>query len=626
MLTNRQKEIIIFLLDENKSLTNRQLAERFQLSDRTIRNDIRAINEECRKDGHAITADVEGYRIRKKDISYFIQFSKINHQDIYESGFNREILILFELLWMEGPVKLDELAALSFLSHSTLVKSLGSCRKNELAGTPVSLVNSRQGIYLSGSESQKRDLIGKVLQSGYEKHQIEVVKQVLISLEIITNEDFLWLYDHMINSFNAQKIILTDKGMFLFTLECLILFNRIRNQFLLEPDYFSDDPVLALRYDEFERRFDVRLEEKERKYISSRIAVRSNITSSNLRQKEIREVTDAFLNELSGAYNISRSAIDPYLDGLENHLSAMIDRIENHIETDATMVNEIRLQYPYAFECSTAVIPLLNKYMGVAVSEAEIGYIAVHIAVILNSLRRKQKALVLCGSGIGTGMLISQRINTYFANQIDVVGPYPVYELRELLQREPDIDLVISTVPLPADTGRVPVLQISPVFSQRDFMKTASFLSSRRYSSGPPDPESYEPDKDLFFIFNKGETDETILRAMAEKMREKGLIEAVESFLSSIRERERLYSTLYGRIWLPHPMKVMAVRTGIACAVVQSGGKYDLVFLLSVRREDTRCFQIFYDKILALMDSPERVDELKSVSDFDQFVRLYHQI
>lgn len=61
---------------------------------------------------------------------------------------------------------------------------------------------------------------------------------------------------------------------------------------------------------------------------------------------------------------------------------------DHHVEMDHTMVDKMRMQYPYAFECATAILPLLKKNLGISVTEAEISYIAVYLAIILNSAEK----------------------------------------------------------------------------------------------------------------------------------------------------------------------------------------------------------------------------------------------
>lgn len=619
MLSHRQLELIQYLVQQNHPVIGKDLAVRFAVSDRTVRSDINVINDAFERFHYRIRADRKGYFISAPDRNWFREQTMHENDIVADSVRVRMGRVLFTLLWLEMPASTDEIAECIYLSRSSTVKILQQI-KAYLADTgSVSLVYSHQGIRIEGRESARRDLIGRFLFDCYVHDEIGSIKALLIEMKLIRKTDFLWLYDCLIQCLNEQQMTLSDRGMYLFTMELLLVIQRISAGFNIEENYEVTLSDLPLPYESLEKHFCISLSDEECAYISSRMAERHQIRHCCGNVDKVRKTIETFIDELEHTWGIQNDALAPYRKGLEEHLSSMIDRLHHHVEMDHTMVDEMRMQYPYAFECATAILPLLKKNLGISVTEAEISYIAVYLAVILNSGEKKLQAIVLCASGVGTGILLRRRLENYFGSQLDLHGPYPVYQLPMLLQERPDADLVISTVPVSGNTS-VPVLQVSPVFSLEEQNRLRRFIQTHIRMIQTDDMLFLQPD--LFYQFDDSVSREQMLEIMAAGLEKKGMVKDAQSFVASIREREELYSTVYGRIWLPHPINAIAIQNGAAVAVVHNQD-IELVFMLAVPRENTEAFSSFYNKILLLLDKPEWIDRLQEADSFFGFLEIY---
>lgn len=626
----RQKEIIQLLISRRRSVTNRELADLFQVTDRTIRNDINHINREYLKQGRQILSGTDGYHISRQDISFFsreIESEEVLYPEVFESPRLRSVRMLFRLLWMSEPVIIDDLAESMYSSRTTTIKDLRAMQRDWLDGSGVTLENGRYGLKIAGEESRIRDLIGRLLFEAYEKNEINTIRYILSVQGIAKEDDFIWLYDHLIDCLNRSGIFLTDRGMYLFTLENLIMISRIREGFLMEEE--PEDTMINLPdlgFEILEEHFDVFIDELEKNYIAVRIAGRNQLNIDFDQQRESYDhIVDEYMTVLHEQYRIGSDILDQYREGLSSHLFALIERIRQNIQVDATMANDIRIMYPYAFECSSAVIPIIQKHTGLNVTEGEIGYIAVHLAVILESLKRKVKVLVLCASGVGTGMLIKKRLNENFGSRIMIAGPYPLYQMKRCLNEDPEIELIVSTVPVMSRIT-VPVLQISPLLDENDIQNLKHYLIRLEAAETEENTVDTIMDNASFHIFENGEDQTVMLEIMAADLEKAGKIPDAGVFLKSVREREQMYSTVYGRIWLPHPMRILALDSGISCAVVRRHPRIDLIFMLAVRREDTAAFNSFYNHVLTLLDNPEQMKKLLSARDFDAFLETYHSL
>ncbi|MCB6745976.1 transcriptional antiterminator, partial [Anaerostipes hadrus] len=67
-----------------------------------------------------------------------------------------------------------------------------------------------------------------------------------------------------------------------------------------------------------------------------------------------------------------------------------------------------------AGECIEAVIHR-------KVNEDEISYLAIHIAIALERMRKKKRVLVVCETGVGSAKILSYQLENRFANEIEIV-------------------------------------------------------------------------------------------------------------------------------------------------------------------------------------------------------------
>ena len=621
MLSNRQFNLVEYLLRQTKPVTGKELAELLSITDRTVRNDINAINNEYASSHYQIHATRNGYYILSPDKKWFQEQIKQESNNKVDTPATRFTRVIFLLLWLNTPITIDEIAECIYLSRSSTIKVLQQIKEYLGKSGNAILSYSHQGVQINGSEIEKRNLLIRFLMDSYNRGEIRNIKELLGELKLIKQEDFIWVYDTLIQYLNEDHLTFTDQELYLSTLELLLFIQRIESGFTIENEMLCND-LLKLPYSAFEQHFNCTISQQERAYFSLRIAGRNKVLQPVVNSKIVNDTIDAFIKELEETWGIRSDALAAYRTGLQQHLSSMIDRLSHHIEMDHTMVDEMRTQYPYAFECATAIIPLLKKNLGINVTDAEISYIAVYLAVILDQGEKKLETLVLCASGVGTGILLRKRLENHFGMQLNLHGPYPVYQLPFLLQ-ENHADLIISTVPVTAETN-IPVLQVSPMFTIDEQNHIINFL--KMHSKNPQQKNGLFIQHDLFYQFDGSDSRDEMLRVMAKGLQQKGMIENAENFVASIKERENLYSTVYGKIWLPHPINAIALNNGIAAATVKNDSELSLIFMLAIPRDNTAAFSDFYQKIMILMDKPQWVDKLCNSTDFGSFLNIYSSL
>ncbi len=621
-LTKRERQIISMLLEERGPLTNKELSVALLVSDRTIRNDIAGVNESLATEGYAIQSGNAGYYIPAGEMEWFRNLLKEEEgsvQAVYEDAFLRRLYILFQLLWIDIPVTMSDLSYAVFCSRTTVAKDIAGIREMLDEQDGVKLLAGHEGIAIEGKESSQRDLIGRILLESYEAGNHEAVKGILERLAIISEEEYRWMYNFLVNKTSLLNVTMTDRGIWLFTMENLVVFNRISMGFLLEEDY-PETAYVHLPIHEIETHFGISFSNREISYIATKSAARSqiNLVNSGI-ASEVQAIIDEYIEELS-SYGIKPELLEKEKERLILHLASMLERVKENIHINSSLCLDIKQKYPYAFECAAAILPIIQKHFGVQISESEVSYIAVYLAVILDQIKGPANVAIVCASGVGTSMLLSCRLMKEFGERIHIVGTFPSYQADQILLECPETKLILSTIPFHHDMG-VPVLEISPLLKMEDIRRIHQVLDHGTMKN----MQRSVLQESLFHVFEKG-NEEEILHKMAEMLQSEGCIEDTEAFLSSVKEREALYSTLYGKIWMPHPLHSFALKDGVACGLVKNNEKIRLVFMLCLRKEDTSLYNHFFDKIVTILEDEKAFDALFNVDGFEQFEKMFESL
>lgn len=134
-MNKRSREILLGLMDADKSFRISELAEKFQVSERTIRNDINDVND-ILEEHHisVIKFGSNGLLLVEADIEEAAKLFRQNDFYTYRlSKGERKTLTAAILIQAEGHVTLSEIAELLYVSRATVINDLDSVKQMLLA-------------------------------------------------------------------------------------------------------------------------------------------------------------------------------------------------------------------------------------------------------------------------------------------------------------------------------------------------------------------------------------------------------------------------------------------------------------------------------------------------------------
>lgn len=160
MRYNKSKDILdYFVKNASRSLSTKELASTFGISERQVKNYIRQINQETRPRQILIQTPARRYRLHENYGNYLHLFQY--HEDLPRNRVNTIISIL---LLTEEPVDLFDLADDLYISRPTLESDLTKIRKI-LSDFHLTLCLKNDCISLSGEEIAKRRLTSLMISS-----------------------------------------------------------------------------------------------------------------------------------------------------------------------------------------------------------------------------------------------------------------------------------------------------------------------------------------------------------------------------------------------------------------------------------------------------------------------------
>ena len=462
---NRQAKILQYFREGNTA-TAAALGGQFSVSGRTIRNDIRAINEQLGDSG-VIEGRNGEYVLQVLDRESFrlIFSSLLETDERFNSSRNRRDYCLGRLMRSAEPVLTDELAYEMSIGRTTLVGDLKKLRE-ELSPYNIRIEGrTARGLVLEGGEFDIRrfvlencfdaiyqdypldDEIAEMLESrlrqqGYERDLRELANRYLILMldRFLTGHFIGRLPDRYYNLTARREFARVD-----------LLANQIAD-FLhkgipIEEKVFLMLPLVGMRTPtDFGKAYEIELDEQ----------------TTPLLHRIFDEISERM------DINLDREA---FAEELAYHLMFMVNRIRFGIPLSNPLLADIRRKYPLAYRMAQIAGEMIEKEIGEPVSTDEMGHLASYFGIYLEEagMNRGQNfsVAVVCGSGRVTAKLILVQLKK-------ALDPSVTVDLYSDERANPAVlgnyDLILTTLELPFSVA-VPVIHIREIFDEKELVR-----------------------------------------------------------------------------------------------------------------------------------------------------------
>ena len=623
-----QRLAYIFDTIKNELLPQKELANRFSVSIRTIRSDISALNDVLQTYGAQVDYIKNiGYRLVIVDSNLYATIPIVQQMErVPRTNKERVSALLIAFLTQSKSVKLDDIAGEWFLSRNTLQNDVIEV-KQYLDKYHLSLDNRPySGMRLVGEESAIRACLTDILW----QHHItgDTINVNRLIQAILPDIDLEYLESLLQDQFERFELKLTSEGQGYLLYCCAVSITRITQGHELldyQVDHIDSTVIGAAREvsEGFSYFLGSALSDAEFNYLCVQIMSRTIMQSPN--QAKSLELFEHILSYINDSYHYNLKDDMKLRQDMLIHISSMLSRIKYKIHTSNPLLHEIKQYYPFAYDITLSALANIHKFTDVKMTEDEISYLAIHIGVALErnysaGYERLVQILLVSELGNATLRMIESKIKRDFPH-ILIKRTLSYREYEQLTHIEEDF--VVSTVRLTEKDKQIVKIAPFPTPYQLEQLGRLSMVDRTM----PYIIERFFNEK-FFLIIDKPMTQNELFQIICQRLEKSGYVGP--DFHSSVVERENIVSTLIGEnIAIPHSVGLLAKKTVVTTILAPQGIEWNkneiahVIFLLAISKDEYEDAMRIYNLVVNFVKerSTKRLLNSRNFDDFQAIVK-----
>lgn len=636
MKNNRMIPFVKLMMQQNDYMKSEEIIKSLSISARTLRDDLAKYKQYFQDHGIVIESKHgTGYRLVVVDENkYYDLITKLLKEEedaqrllpVYPEDRITYLIKLF--LSTKEYVKLDDIADQMFISRSTLQSDMKEV-KERLQFFHIDLISKPgHGLKIEGSEMHLRSCI-----SQYFFHT-EAMDDLFLKRNHMDAQQSR-IRDILFDTLNETDFRLTDIGFQNLIIHISIALLRIHEPIKDSLDYGElkqnkEYQIAQQLIHRINEAFDVHLEEVETFYITIHLMGKKTMQyhKEYAITLEIETLLEKIFKTIMIQYGYDFSSDFELYTVLALHFQPMLNRLRYGLMIQNPLLDEIKQENTAAFEIAVLAAQVIEEQMSFLLSEAEIGYLALHFALAMERVnkqyQRKKNILIVCASGAGSSQILLYKIKQRFKDYLDKTTVIELYKLKTIDQTQ--YDLILSTVPIPFTTS-IPVIQVQYFLNGKDAAAVYDALKKEPEEMSFVDAYFKE---NLFFKDIKGKTKEAVLHEMITRC--SLFVPLPKGLEESILEREQYASTEFGNmVAMPHPMKAMMETPFVAVAVLPKPIRWHkqqvrYVFLMCMSQEVNDQIHLFHETISALVFDKNNLQRFEKDMSIKQLKGILNQI
>ena len=625
---------IFHYIKKHDYISSERLASKFDVTERTIRNDIQEINLVLLENGAVIKLKRKyGYYIEITEDRLFGQFleelEKENKSNMeLETSKDRIRYILSLLLESDDYISLNEIMDKVFISKNTLNNYIKTIKKIIEKYYLEYIAKPNVGIKLIGTEDNKRKCImDHVITYDFDNYITGFTKE---ERALFIGIDLDYLKEITLSQLKRRNIETSDYNIKNLIIHLALMISRVKqNNYInlldIETDYSIMGIVESLCKD-VEQYYDIIISKGEKIYIYLHFVANTHMEAADIDDEWLERSVQNILDIIYENYSFDLRDDEILTGDLFRHMKSIFINKSFGLNIRNPLINTIKNNYPLAFEITLTAISKVFTKQPFVLNEEDVGYVSVHIGAAIERYfakrLEKKNVILVCGSGQATIRMLEARLNLYFSDKINIVrcisyNDYNNYRGKDFNR----IDFVISTVPL--ESKIVPSITVNFALKNKDVESISRFIN--RINVKKEQKESAFFDEELFFRFHEVSNKESLIRILCDKLKEKGIVE--DEFIDSVLEREELGNTNMNDVFaLAHPMKLCARETKVAVAILDQPilwGKEEtvkIVFLLAIKQGVQKDIEHLYDSFIKIVNDSKLQQKIIHSKDYNDFI------
>lgn len=563
LLSNRQMRILHLLIEEQDYITIAELAERFNVSQRTIQYDLEGIeDQEDVLDFKIYRNKSEGMKI---ETSNGFLLKKDNSDALTEVHYTKDERVLnieLKLFESDVPISSRVLSELVNVSRRTIVDDLKVVQEYlEKFNLQLEYVKNK-GFVIQGEEDAYRKAYAHCIKT-YFQNAIPFAESSLFS-----ESDLASVRQTVVQTLKDEDYHLVQSATDGLIYHVLIALQRLKEDYSFEIPKeeikrLSDTPqykIASKMKENLEQIFNIEFPQSEAIFITLHL-LGSKTSNDDIpgNNSDIELYVLQLIEHVGAALGLDLTKDNKLLNGLLIHIKPAIHRLQFDMAQKNPLKEEIYHRYHSLIDAIKSNIRILERPLHISFTSDELAFIAIHFASSIERVSTKDnqpiKVVLLCGSGIGTSQLLKSKLaNSY--PELDIADAYSVYQINEKQLLNERVDYIISTVPF--EIEQIPVIHVDPFLNKDSRMKLNNMINQARekriasMNEIGPDLRSLLPENRISTIPGQFKRDEAIELAVEPLIKDGIVTDGYSNEIKAQFEKFGAYMVISPHIALIH--------------------------------------------------------------------------
>ena len=642
MKEDRKSRLVHILKNADTWVPASTLAKMLGVSSRTIRSYISQLSKE-----YTVLSSQNGYRLGGKAREFKPKQSPLHpaQESQPDDGKARVTTLIATLLSSKGSISIYNVASDLSVSESTVMNAVVPPARALAQDFGLSLATHDFNLFLEGSERDKRRLLRYLVT----QHSYGYFTSAQTLAQMFPGFDTSSIMSELVKICQDSDLFLNNYSLNNLLVHLMVIVVRMKagNEQTAQEDLIDTAQLIEhLRLHRqiaqcgnqivhmLEERCHIQISESDFQQILLLVALSTDqFDYDELNASTMTQLVDNdFLNVVHDAAEetASRYGLEPFdedfLMQLTLHSYNAYQRAIYGVSCANPIGNQIKQSHPLVYDMAVYFCHKLERKLNISLGEEELAFLAFHFGAYLASnieVDDRISCIVVSERYHDYAGRVAASISDTFANRITIGGTIG-YD--DFLARQPQTDLVITTVPLPDDTEVHSVL-VSPLISRLDLKRIGAELDLIQQQRDKSRAQIFLKalmHRELYLRNIHEDSVTAYLEYMGNLALENGYID--EGFINDVVLRERTSSTAFIEgLAIPHSISLFAKRSFVC--VLQSDepipwGRNDVnvVMMFGLSKPDIHKLGATFDVII---DRFTRIDSMQNImksTNFDEFV------
>lgn len=482
MLNSRQTGIVKYLSRQEDYITIAQLAQEFDISPRTVRNDLDKICDFLNYKQAVIERKPRsGIRLhvsRDYDLDDLLRFQNYRDYSLEERTY-----VILTVLILSKKTTLEELEEWIGVSKNTIVSDMKLAETMLNEHDIMLKKEAYYGMELEGSEENIRNFLFNIHIRCVGSTTVDIIKTIkdmVIAHGTVIHE--LMKYVENLEDIKYSDEAITElQGMLLASVHRSGMGKHVTDSPMMKQ---MEDDLMYFYLQKFFKKYpELEVSNGDICYMSMLFRSMKSLTRRIVSQeddKELSRICNEVVEDFSRMLDIEIGFEDELTDKFISHLKVAVFRLKNHIKISNPLFEDIQHTSFLMYGLTKKVLKQHEMEFGVVFPKEEIAYITMYFEIFYQKYadqNKKPRIIVVCNGGIATSTLLKQRLSM-FLPELPVFNTYRVRDLEEKLKTVHP-DFIISTVPLKLSGYRI--VKVNPLLNPIDIHRITEMIDDVRF-------------------------------------------------------------------------------------------------------------------------------------------------